>query len=128
MVVNDPDVVAELTALYPKYEAALVGNDADTLTAMFWDSPHALRFGATENLHGMDEIAAFRKARPGVNLARTVKRLDIVAFGRDFGSVTLEFERMIGDRLFHGRQSQVWVRFPDGWKIVSAHVSTLPQS
>jgi hypothetical protein len=128
MVVNDPDVVAELAALYPKYEAALVGNDADTLTAMFWDSPHALRFGATENLHGMDEIAAFRKARPSVNLARTIKRLDIVTFGRDFGSVTLEFERTIGDRLFHGRQSQVWVRFPEGWKIVSAHVSTLPQS
>ena len=128
MVVNDPDVVAELAALYPKYEAALVGNDADTLTAMFWDSPHALRFGATENLHGMDEIAAFRKARPSVNLARTIKRLDIVTFGRDFGSITLEFERTIGDRLFHGRQSQVWVRFPEGWKIVSAHVSTLPQS
>lgn len=128
MVINDPKVVAELAALYPKYEAALVSNDADTLTAMFWDSPHALRFGATENLHGMDEIVAFRKARPDVNLARTIKRLDIVAFGRDLGSVTLEFERTIGDRVFHGRQSQVWVRLPEGWKIVSAHVSTLPPS
>ncbi|HEY1808451.1 MAG TPA: oxalurate catabolism protein HpxZ [Acidobacteriaceae bacterium] len=126
MVINDPEVVAELAALYPKYEAALVGNDADTLTAMFWDSPHALRFGATENLHGMEEIAAFRKARPGVNLARTIKRLDIVTFGRDLGSVTLEFERAVGDRTVRGRQSQVWVRLAEGWRIVSAHVSTLP--
>jgi hypothetical protein len=125
MVINDPEVVAELAALYPQYEAALVTNDAETLTGMFWDSPHALRFGATENLHGMDEIAAFRKARPGVNLARTVKRLDIVTFGRDFGSVTLEFERKAGDRIVHGRQSQVWVRLPEGWRIVSAHVSIL---
>jgi hypothetical protein len=126
MVINDPEIVAELAALYPKYEAALVGNDADTLTAMFWDSPHALRFGVTENLHGMEEIAAFRKARPAVNLARTIRRLDIVTFGRDLGSVTLEFERAVGDRTVRGRQSQVWVRLPEGWRIVSAHVSTLP--
>jgi hypothetical protein len=125
MVINDPEIVAELAALYPKYEAALVGNDAEMLTAMFWDSPHALRFGATENLHGMEAIAAFRKARPAVNLARTRKRLDIVTFGSDFGSVTLEFERKIGDQTVQGRQSQVWVRLAEGWKIVSAHVSIL---
>lgn len=126
MVINDPEVVAELAALYPIYEAALVGNDADMLTAMFWDSPHALRFGATENLHGTEEIAAFRKARPAVNLARTVKRLDIVTFGRDYGSVTLEFERAVNGKTVQGRQSQVWVRLPEGWKIVSAHVSIIP--
>ena len=126
MIINDPDVVAELAALNPQYETALVTNDAGTLTAMFWDSPHALRFGATENLHGMEEIAAFRKARPGVNLARSIKRLDIVTFGRDFGSVTVEFERSVGDKTVQGRQSQVWVRLPEGWKIVSAHVSILP--
>jgi hypothetical protein len=126
VVINDPEIVAELAALYPKYETALIGNDADTLTAMFWDSPHALRFGATENLHGMEEIAAFRRGRPGVNLARAIKRMDIVTFGRDFGSVTLEFERSIGGGIVQGRQSQTWVRFPVGWKIVSAHVSILP--
>lgn len=125
MVVNDPEVVAELAALYPEYETALVGNDADTLTAMFWDSPHALRFGASENLHGTEEISAFRKARPSVNLARTIKRLDIVTFGRDYGSITLEFERTINGRTVQGRQSQVWVRMLEGWKIVSAHVSML---
>jgi hypothetical protein len=125
MIINDPEIVAELAALYPRYETALVTNDADALTEMFWDSPHALRFGATENLHGMEEIAAFRKARPGVNLARSIKRLDIVTFGRDFGSITLEFERSIGDGIVHGRQSQVWVRLPEGWKIVSAHVSVV---
>jgi hypothetical protein len=126
MVINDPEVVAELAALYPRYEAALVSNDAETLTAMFWNSEHALRFGATENLHGFEEISAFRKARPGVNLARTIKRLDIVTFGRDFGSVTLEFTREVDGRSVLGRQSQVWVRLTEGWRIVSAHVSILP--
>ena len=125
MVINDPKIVAEMTALYSKYEAALIGNDVETLTAMFWDSPHALRFGAMENLHGIEEIAAFRKARPGVHLARTIKRLDVVTFGSDFGSVTLEFERKVGDQTVLGRQSQVWVRLAEGWKIVSAHVSLL---
>ncbi|MFT4111714.1 oxalurate catabolism protein HpxZ [Silvibacterium sp.] len=126
MVINDPEVVAELAALYPRYEEALVSNDADTLTEMFWDSPHALRFGATENLHGSAEIAAFRQARPGANLARTIDRLDIVAFGRDTGSITLEFTRQLPGKTVRGRQSQLWIRLPEGWKIVSAHVSLLP--
>jgi len=123
MVINDPQVVAELAALYPKYETALVSNDAETLTAMFWNSDHALRFGVAENLHGFEEISAFRKGRPGVNLARTINRLDIVTFGRDFGSITLEFTRDVEGRILHGRQSQVWVRLSEGWRIVSAHVS-----
>ena len=126
MTINDPEIVAELAALYPKYEAALVANDADTLTQMFWASPHTMRFGISENLYGIDEIAAFRKRRSPANLARTVKRLDIVSFGRDFGSITLEFERTVNGKALSGRQSQVWVRFPEGWRIVSAHVSILP--
>ena len=125
MQINDPQVVAELQDLYPKYEAALMANDAETLTRMFWASPHAMRFGVTENLYGIDEIEAFRKGRSPVNLARTVKRLDIVTFGRNFGSVTLEFERVANGKTISGRQSQVWVRLPEGWRIVSAHVSVL---
>jgi hypothetical protein len=126
MQINDPEVVAELQALYPRYETALVNNDADTLTQMFWASPYVSRFGVTENLYGMDEIAAFRKGRSPANLARTVKRLDIVTFGRDYGSITLEFERTVEGRTIRGRQTQVWVRFPEGWRIVEAHVSILP--
>ena len=125
MVINDGEVVAELAALYPKYEAALVANDADTLTAMFWNSEHAVRFGAAENLHGYEEISAFRRARPSVNLVHTINRLDIVTFGNDVGSITLEFTRQVGDRTVQGRQSQLWVRLSEGWRIVSAHVSIL---
>jgi Protein of unknown function (DUF3225) len=126
MTVNDPEIVAELSALYPRYETALVTNDVETLTSMFWASPYAMRFGAGENLYGIDEIERFRKSRPPVNLARTVKRLDIATFGSDFGSVTLEFEREINGRITRGRQSQVWVRLSEGWRIVAAHVSLLP--
>ena len=126
MLVNDSEIVAELQALYPKYEAALMANDAETLTRMFWASPHAMRFGITENLYGIAEIAAFRKGRPSANLARNVRRLDIVTFGRDYGSITLEFERHVDGKTIRGRQSQVWVRLPEGWRIVAAHVSVLP--
>ena len=126
MTVNDPEVIAELRALYPRYEDALVSNDVDTLVAMFWAGPQVMRFGVTENLYGPDELEAFRKARPGAGLARTVTRLDLVSFGRDFGSITLEFERSTAKGLVRGRQSQVWVRFAEGWRIVQAHVSLLP--
>jgi hypothetical protein len=126
MTINDPATVAELAALYPRYEAALVDNDVETLTAMFWSSPYAIRFGAGENLYGVDEIEAFRKGRPAANLARRQVRLEIVTFGTGFGSVTLEFERDTPGGITRGRQSQVWVRLEEGWRIVSAHVSTLP--
>jgi len=93
---------------------------------MFWSSPYVVRFGVTENLYGDQELEAFRKSRPSAGLLRTVTRTEIVAFGRDFGSVTIEFERDTSDGKILGRQSQAWVRFPEGWRIVSAHVSLLP--
>jgi len=126
MRINDPEVLAELRELHPQYEAALVGNDVATLVRMFWSSPHAVRMGLAENLYGIDEIRAFRKGRLSANLARTIQRLDIVTFGRDCGSITLEFERTVNGQLVRGRQSQTWVRLPEGWRIVAAHVSLLP--
>ncbi len=126
MTINDPKTHRELTDLYPQYEAALVENDVETLTRMFWASPHAMRFGATENLYGIEEIEAFRKARPAVGLARKITRLEIVTFGTDYGSITLEFARETAAGPVRGRQSQVWVRLPEGWRIVAAHVSLLP--
>ena len=125
MEINDPEVLAELRALYPLYEEALVNNDVETLTKMFWASPYAIRLGAGENLYGVEEIEAFRKSRPAVNLARRMVRLEVVSFGRDFGSVTLEFERDSAAGVVRGRQSQVWVRMEETWRIVSAHVSVL---
>lgn len=128
MIVNDPDIVAELAALYPRYEQALVNNDVETLVSLFWSGPQVMRFGVTENLYGPEELEAFRKSRPAVGLARTVTRLDITTFGCDFGSITLEFERSTASGIVRGRQSQVWARLPEGWRIVQAHVSMLPKS
>ncbi len=125
MQINDPEVAEELRWLYPLYESALVNNDVETLTNMFWSSPYAIRFGAGENLYGVDEIEAFRRSRPAANLARRTIRLEIVTFGKDFGSITLEFERDTPAGITRGRQSQVWVRLAEGWRIVSAHVSIL---
>ena len=127
--INLPEILAELHELYPRYEEALVTNDVDTLVAMFWAGPQVMRFGVSENLYGPDELEAFRKARPAANLARAITRLDIVSFGRDFASITLEFERAATGHTsltIRGRQSQAWVRLPEGWRIVSAHVSLLP--
>jgi hypothetical protein len=126
MLINNPATVAELRELYPRYEEALVANDVETLMSMFWASPYVARFGPTETLYGISEIEAFRKGRSPVNLARTIQRLEIVAFGKDFASITVAFERDIEGKLTRGRQSQTWARLPEGWRIVFAHVSLLP--
>jgi hypothetical protein len=125
MMINDPETVSELTALYPRYEQALVSNDVETLIGMFWASPYVARFGPSESLYGIDEINAFRKGRSPANLARAVQRLDIVTFGKDFASITLAFERVTDGKVTRGRQSQTWARLPEGWRIVFAHVSLL---
>jgi hypothetical protein len=126
MTINDPAVLAELTKCHEVYEKALIDNDAQVLDALFWNSPHALRFGVAENLHGTDEIRAFRRGRPKINLDREITRLDITAFGDWAGIVNLEFRRPMDGIERHGRQTQFWFRFPEGWRIASAHVSLLP--
>jgi hypothetical protein len=126
MLINDPATVAELRELYPRYEEALVSNDVETLMNLFWTSPYVARFGPDETLYGISEIEAFRKGRSPTNLARTVKRLEVVTFGKDFASITVAFERDVEGKLARGRQSQTWARLPEGWRIVFAHVSLLP--
>jgi len=121
--INRPDVVAEVARAFERYEAALVGNDVAVLDELFWDSPLALRYGATENLYGHAAIAAFRAARPAAGLARRVTRTVITTFGTDFATTNIEFERAGSAR--RGRQSQTWARMRDGWRIVAAHVSLL---
>ncbi len=124
--INHPDIVAELTQLYHQYEIALCSNDLDTMDALFWHNPAVVRFGATENLYGIEAIRAFRQQRSPQNLARDIAHLQVVAFDRQTATVTLEFCRTINGIPRQGRQSQTWYRFPEGWKIVSAHVSLLP--
>ena len=126
--INDRTLVAELTALYMEYEQALCSNDIETMDRLFWDSPEVIRLGATENLYGIAEIRAFRQGRPVVNLEREILKLKVVTFGQDTASVVLEFKRVINDIPRYGRQSQTWRKFPEGWKIVFAHVSFLPLS
>jgi Protein of unknown function (DUF3225) len=125
MLINDPATIAELRELYPRYEEALISNDVETLMSMFWASPYVARFGPTETLYGINEIEAFRKGRSPANLARTIKRLEIVTFGKDFASITVAFERDVEGKVTRGRQSQTWARLPEGWRIVFAHVSLL---
>jgi Protein of unknown function (DUF3225) len=125
ILINDPATVAELRELYPRYEQALVSNDVETLMDMFWASPYVARFGPTESLYGIEEIDAFRKGRSPANLARTITRLEIVSFGKDFASITVAFERDLAGHVTRGRQSQTWARLPEGWRIVFAHVSML---
>ena len=127
-MMNDPEVAAQIELLHAQYEAALVSNDVEKLVTFFWDSPHALRFGVNESLYGAREIEEFRKNRAPMDLARQVSNLKIVTFGADTAIVTLEFDRTVQGTSRHGRQSQVWRKFEEGWKIVSAHVSLTPLS
>ena len=121
--INIPDVLAEVSAAFARYEDALVHNKVEVLDELFWDSPHTLRYGAGENLYGYDAIAAFRAARPAQGLEREVSKTVVTTFGRDFATANLEFRREGSPRA--GRQSQCWARLPEGWRIVAAHVSLL---
>ncbi|MBI2685049.1 MAG: oxalurate catabolism protein HpxZ [Acidobacteria bacterium] len=127
-MINQPEVIAAIAALHVEYEAALVSNDVEKLIGFFWDSGHALRFGIGESLYGASEIEEFRRNRPPIDLQRRVFNETFVSFGDNTAIVTLEFARQIRGCAQHGRQSQVWRRFKEGWKIVSAHVSLVPVS
>ena len=120
MTLDDPQVIAEVTAAFHAYERALTADDIPAMDALFHDAETTVRYGVGEVLYGIDEIREFRKGRGG-SPQRTLGRVAIATYGRDFATADAEFHREGSDR--RGRQSQSWVRFPDGWKVVSAHVS-----
>lgn len=123
MDINDSLMLAEVSAQLARYEEALTGNDVAVLDELFWKAPYTLRYGVGENLYGYDAIAAFRAGRPAQGLEREVIKTVITTFGRSFATANIEFRRK-GNALT-GRQSQCWVRMPEGWRIVAAHVSLL---
>lgn len=123
MEINDPAVLEEVRQQFMRYEAALTGNDVAVLDELFWNAEQTVRYGATEQLYGYAEIQAFRVARPSKGLDRSIVKTQITTFGRDMATAHLEFRREGVEKV--GRQTQTWVRMPEGWRVVSAHVSSM---
>ena len=124
MEIDLPEVVAEVKAAFDRYEKALTTNDVAVLDDIFHVDPRTIRYGAAEILYGHDEIAAFRAARPAVDLPRTISRTVITTYGRDYAVASTLFHRdSMNGKV--GRQMQTWVRFADGWHVVAAHVSVI---
>ncbi len=124
MDVDLPEVVAEVREAFERYEKALVSNDVDTLDTLFRQDERTIRYGIAENLYGHKEVAAFRAGRSPIGLERTTSRTVITTYGRDYAVASTLFHRpTLAGKV--GRQMQTWVRFPDGWRVVAAHVSII---
>lgn len=128
MDINLPDVHAEVSAVFARYEDALVHNRTEVLDALFWDSEHTVRYGTAENLHGIEAIRAFRQARSATGLARTLDSTVITTYGRDVATAMTLFRRDRPGQGMLGRQSQTWLRMPSGWCVVAAHVSLIEET
>jgi hypothetical protein len=124
MDIDLPEIVAEVTAAFQDYERALMANDVGALTGHFADDPRTIRYGAAEILYGAAEIHAFRAGRSPVGLDRSLSRTVITTYGRDFAVASTLYHRPPGSAKI-GRQMQTWVRMPQGWRIVAAHVSVI---
>ncbi|HFK7188342.1 oxalurate catabolism protein HpxZ [Serratia odorifera] len=121
--IDRPAVVAEVTAAFYRYEQALIGNDIETLDALFWHDGRTVRYGASENLYGIEQIRDFRRQRPSAGLDRQLENTVITTYGDDMAVASTEFRREGSERI--GRQMQTWVKLPVGWRIVAAHVSLM---
>lgn len=125
MLINDPETLAGVTAAFHAYEHALMANDLEALDALFWPSDLTVRIGPGQNLYGIEAIKAFRTARVGGSPKRSLLKVVITTFGTDFATANAEFQRVGAPA--PGRQSQTWVRFSDGWRVVNAHISMLTE-
>ena len=123
MEINIPEVLADVSAVFARYEDALINNRTEVLDELFWASPQTVRYGSGENLVGIEAIRNFRSARSPAGLARQLSNTVITTYGRDFATAMTEFQRD-GTQLV-GRQSQSWVLFPQGWRVVAAHISLI---
>ena len=126
MEINRPEVVAEVTAAFNRYETALNANDVGTLNELFWNSLHTTRYGLGEQLYGHEQIAGFRAARAPNDLERALTRIVITTYGSAFATASCEYRRIASGR--RGRQMQTWMRTPEGWRVVAAHVSLTPDN
>jgi hypothetical protein len=126
MEIDLPEVIAEVTAAFERYEKALVSNDVATLDDIFRKDSRTIRYGGTEILYGYNEIAAFRAARSPVGLARTLSKTVISTYGRDHAIASTLYHRPSQPGKI-GRQMQTWVRFPEGWRVAAAHVSVIDE-
>lgn len=124
MILNDPATLAEVEAVFARYERALIANDLATLDALFLDSPATVRYGTAENLYGIEAIRAFRQARSAQGLARRLTKTVITTYGSDFATASTLFHRDSAPGRI-GRQMQTWVRTADGWRVAAAHVSLI---
>lgn len=124
--INLPEIVAEVRAVFERYEAALLANDVPVLEELFWNSPLTVRYGVGENLHGWKEISAFRRARKTGAFRRALRQTVITTYGRDFATANTQYLREGFDRI--GRESKTLLRTSDGWRIVSAHVSLIGET
>ena len=127
MDIDLPDVLAEVSAQFARYEAALVSNDVTVLDELFRNDSRTLRYGINENLYGYGAIMAFRAGRSPVGLMRTTDKTVITTYGRDTAVASTLFYRDVWSGKKVGRQMQTWVRFPEGWRIVAAHVSIIDE-
>ena len=123
MEINNPEVLAEVTASFKRYQDAIISNEIAVLNELFWDDALTIRYGTAENLYGHDEIAGYRSARNPAGLARVVGKTVVTTYGADYATTNIEFTRSARK----GRQSQAWVRMPEGWRIVAAHVSYMDE-
>lgn len=124
MEINNPGVKAEVEKIFEEYEKALVTNDVEVLDRLFLDAPTTIRYGGGENLYGYAEIAAFRSARPSSGLERSLDKTVITTYGTDYATASTLFYRDNAPGKV-GRQMQTWVRTPEGWRVVAAHVSVI---
>jgi hypothetical protein len=125
--IDRPEVLAEVRTAFHAYEQALMANDVPALNAFFWHDPRTTRYGIADRQLGIDELIAFRAATAAPDFTRTLHNLRILALGADLAIAQVEFRR--SDTALHGFQTQTWARMapgPEGWKIVSAHVSMIP--
>ena len=126
MEINHPATLAEVEAAFARYEAALVGNDVAVLDELFHPAPTTIRYGGGENLYGIEAIRAFRLARPSQGLDRALEQTVITSYGRDMAVASTLFHRP-GAPGKVGRQMQTWIRTPEGWRVVAAHVSVIDE-
>jgi ketosteroid isomerase-like protein len=124
MEINIPEIMAEVKAAFDRYEKALNANDVEALDLAFWNDPRVIRYSLMDNAYGFEAIHASRLARPKSDMTRTIANTVITTFGRDLATANTEFQRVESGR--RGRQSQTWARMPEGWRVVSAHVSFVP--
>jgi Xaa-Pro aminopeptidase len=129
------ETTEEIKNLIAKYAKSVSDADTDLASQIWWNSPEASFIHPLGHEHGFEQIKenVYRRLMGGMFSERklsghdvTVQVLGDAAVAEFYWDFVAKLRKDGSPVTTHGRETQVYRKMPDGWRLVHVHYSGMP--